>query len=331
MFPTRIRWLNREDVEKALPVSEAVEAVREAYISSYQGGVSQPPRMRIEATEADGVHLFMPSYDAGLGRTALKVVSVFPENVQRNLPPLMGLVALFDSETGAPLAVMDGGVFTAIRTGAASGVSVHALARPDARVVAVIGAGAQAPYQALGVCAVRPIERIHLYNRTRSRAESLAHWLQERLGHIRIEVFSTVEEAVRDADVICTATSAARPVLPAAAVKPGTHINAVGSFRQDMREFDRGVLERAGRVFVEQRSAALQEAGEVVDALGANVIAERDLIELGAVLAGEQTGRRERDEITVFKSTGIAAKDLYAAAYLYRRADLYDIGTQLDL
>lgn len=331
MFPSRVRWLNRADVEKALPVSEAVEAVREAYINSYRGTVSQPLRTRLEATAAKGVHLFMPSYDAGLGRTALKVVSVFPENAKRDMAPLTGLVTLFDSETGAPLAVMDGGVFTALRTGAASGVSAEALARPDARVVAVIGAGAQAPYQALSVCAVRPIERIHLYNRTRPRADRLARSLRERLPHVQVEVFSTVEDAVRDVDVICTATSAMEPVLSADFVKPGTHISAVGSFRKDMCEFDRDVLERAGRVFVEQRTAALQEAGEVVDALSANVIGEHDLIEIGAVLTGEHEGRRNPDEITVFKSTGIAAQDLYAAAHLYSRAHRHDIGAQLAL
>lgn len=324
-----IRWLSGTDVEKALPVSEAVAAVKDAYISATRGDVLQPMRMKLDVEREDGVHLLMPSHQSSLGRSAVKIVSVFPGNVRRNKPVISGIVALFDGETGAPLAVMDASVFTAIRTGAASGAATAALARPDARVLAVIGAGAQAPYQALTVGSVRPIERIHLYNRTPSRAEDMARWLQERRPDIDVSVFARVDQAVAEADVICTATSAQEPVLFGEHLKPGVHVNAVGSFRPNMRELDREVLRRASRLFVEIKDAAWEESGEVADAFEAGILGADDLVEIGAVLAGDAPGRRDADEITVFKSTGIAAQDLHAAARLFDRAEKEDIGTRL--
>lgn len=311
----------------------AIEAVREAYVAVARDEVVMPVRTQLAAERFGGVSLFMPSHAPGVARTALKLVSVYPDNPRRGLPAITGVVILLDAGTGAPLALMDARFLTALRTGAASGVATDVLARPDARTLAVIGAGAQAPYQALAVCAVRPIRAIHLFNRTRERAEALARRLREELGGrgVEIEVCATAAEAVRQADVICTATSAAEPVLPAAEVAPGTHVNAVGSFRLDMRELPRELLRRAGRVFVDQREAALEEAGEVIDALAAGVLASSDLIEIGAVIAGERPGRTGTGEITVFKSCGLAAQDLFAAARVLEEAERAGAGRWLDL
>lgn len=326
-----VRWFSGKDVERALPIEDAIEAVRDAYIGSYRGDVLQPVRLRLDVEQEGGAHLVMPSHQYELGRSAVKIVSVFPGNMGRSVPVITGIVALFDGNTGTPLALMDGAVFTAIRTGAASGVATAALARPDARTVAVIGAGAQAPYQALAVCSVRDIERIHLYNRTRQRAEDLARWLRTRCPGIEIEVFSSPNSATAKADVICTATAALEPILYSNDVRRGAHVNAIGSFRPNMRELDRDVLRVAERVYVEMQDAASQEAGEVADAYSAGIIGDDDLVEIGAVLAGDARGRRDADEVTVFKSTGIAAQDLHAATRLLERAEKEHIGTLLEL
>lgn len=326
-----VRWLSGKDVEQALPVDVAIEAVRHAYISVYRGDVLQPVRLRVDVERHGGAHLLMPSHQADLGRSAVKIVSVFPDNVERGLPAITGVVVLFDGETGAPMAMMDAALFTAIRTGAASGVATEALARSDARTVAVIGAGAQAPYQALAVCAVRDIERIHLYNRTREKAEDLARRLQTRCPEVDVRVFSSVQEAVAEADVVCTATGALAPILSGGDLRPGTHVNAIGSFRLDMRELDLDVFRRAGRVYIEKKDSAFEEAGELADAFNAGIITNGDLVEIGAVLAGDVGGRRDADEITVFKSTGIPAQDLHSAARLLERAEREEIGTLLEL
>lgn len=324
-----VRWLSGNDVEQALPMKVAIDAVRAAYMSAYRGDVVQPIRHRLDVEQ--GVHLVMPSHEHGLSRSAVKIVSVFPDNTGRGSPAITGVVALFDGETGFPLALLDAASFTAIRTGAASGAATEALANPDASSLAVLGAGAQAPYQALAVCAVRDIEHIRLHNRTRARAEALARWLQERLPDITVTVAASVAEAVADVDIVCTATAAQEPILLGSAVPEGAHVNAVGSFRKDMREFDVELSRRAGRVFVEDETAAFEEAGELADARQAGVLKTDDLVEVGAVFAGDAEGRRSADERTVFKSTGIAAQDLHVATRLFERAKAKDIGVRLPL
>ncbi|HEY8394573.1 MAG TPA: ornithine cyclodeaminase family protein [Thermaerobacter sp.] len=328
-----VRWLSASDVARCLSMEAAIEAVREAFVAVAREEVAMPPRMQLPAERFGGVSLFMPSHAPGPARTALKLVSVYPGNPQRGLPAITGVVVLLDGETGVPLALMDARVLTALRTGAASGVATEVLARPDARTLAVIGAGAQAPYQALAVCAVRPIRAIRIFNRTRARAEELARRLAAELGErgLEITVCDTPGEAVREADVICTATSAAEPVLDAADVPAGAHVNAVGSFRPEMRELPRDLLARAGRVFVDQREAVLEEAGEVIDALAAGTVDPARLIEIGAVIAGHHPGREREDEITVFKSCGLAAQDLFAAARVLAEAEAAGVGRWLEL
>lgn len=303
--------LGADDVRRALPMAEAIDAVRHGFEALHRGSVQMPTRLQVDAD--DGVSLFMPVHGAELARTCLKLVSVYPGNRDRDLPAINGLVVLVDGETGAPIAALEAASLTAIRTGAASGVATDLLARPDAATLGVIGAGAQAPDQAAAVCAVRAIRRIRLFNRTRERAEALAARLHRELSDVTVEVTGSAGEAIADADVVCTATNAHEPVLDADDVAPGTHVNAIGSFRAGMRELPRDLLARASRVVVDEVEAALHEAGEVIDAVESGVVARDQLVELGAALE-RGSGRREPDEITVFKSCGLAVQDLYAAA-----------------
>lgn len=324
----RIRFLGRGDVEQVLPLADAIDAVEQAYVAVSSGAVRMPVRVQLEA--GAGVSVFMPATAPELGRTALKAVSVYPGNAGRGLPTITGLLLLLDADTGRPLAAMEASHLTALRTGAASGVAARHLAREEAGVLALFGAGAQAPYQALAVCAVRPIREVRIVNRTRERAERLAAHLAARLPGVRVRVAGTAAEALEGADVVCTATSATEPLFDAALVPAGALVAAVGSFRRGMRELPRELLQRA-RVVVDQREAALEEAGELIDAVEAGALDPAALVEIGEIALGRAAGRRAADETVVFKSVGLAAQDLYAAARAYERALALGIGADLDL
>lgn len=311
-----IPWITAEQIRRALPMRRAVEAMREAFIAVSEGRARIPQRIAIPVPEREGVTLVMPGYmppDA-LG---LKVVSVFPHNPERGLPTIAALVVMLDPETGAPVAMLDGTFLTAWRTGAASGLATDLLARPDAESLALIGAGAQARTQLLAVCAVRPIRRVRVYSRTPDRARAFVAAMRGEEGVPEdIDVAPTPEAAVAEADVVCTATNSPTPVFDGRALRPGTHINAIGSFTLQMRELDEETFRRASRVVVDAREAALAEAGEVVWAIRQGILREQDLIELGEIAAGRQPGRRSAEEITLFKSVGLAAQDLVAARWV---------------
>jgi ornithine cyclodeaminase/alanine dehydrogenase-like protein (mu-crystallin family) len=308
-----------EDIRRALPMREAIEAMRAAFIAFSKGRAHIPQRLSISIPEQEGITLVMPGYvppDA-LG---LKVVSVFSRNLARGLPTISALVVMLDPETGAPAALLDGAFLTAWRTGAASGLATDLLARPDAESLALIGAGAQARTQLLAVAAVRPLRRVRIYSRTPTRAQALIQEMRGQEGIPKdIAVAPTPEAAVAEADIVCTATNSSVPVFDGQALRPGTHINAIGSFTLEMREVDEETFRRAARVVVDSRAAALAEAGEVVWAIRQGILREADLVELGEIAAGRRPGRERPEEITLFKSVGLAVQDLVAAQRVWQR------------
>jgi ornithine cyclodeaminase/alanine dehydrogenase-like protein (mu-crystallin family) len=312
-------FFTAEDIRRALPMREAIEAMRAAFIAFSEGRAHIPQRLSISIPEQEGITLVMPGYvppDA-LG---LKVVSVFPRNPARGLPTLSALVVMLDPETGAPAALLDGAFLTAWRTGAASGLATDLLARPDAESLALIGAGAQARTQLLAVAAVRSLRRVRVYSRTPARAQALIEEMQGQEGIPQdIAVAPTPEAAVAEADIVCTATNSSVPVFDGQALRPGTHINAIGSFTLEMRELDEETFRRAARVVVDSRAAALAEAGEVVWAIRQGILREADLVELGEIAAGRRSGRERPEEITLFKSVGLAVQDLVAAQRVWQR------------
>lgn len=322
-----LRLLTAAEVERCLPMADAIAAVAGAFVAVTRGRLAMPTRLQLET--ASGVSLFMPVNEREQG-TAVKVVSVHPDNPRRGLAAVTGVVLVLDADTGVPTALMDAAELTGRRTGAASGVATELLARPDARLLGLVGAGAQARYQALAVAAVRPIERVRVWNRTRERAEALAERLSADLEEATLEVAGSPAGAVAEADVVCTATSAQQPLLSADDLPAGVHVNAVGSFRPDMAEIDPAALGRA-RVVVDQRAAALEEAGEVIQAVDAGIVSAEDLVEIGAVLDGDQAGRGDEQEVTLFKSCGLAAQDLYAAVRVLEAADRREQGAVVEL
>lgn len=325
---TILRVLSRADVIRALPMPAAIEAVKSAYAIVSAGQADMPIRAPLRAAQ-DGLVFTMSAYLAPQKALAIKVVSIFPHNSERGLPLIHALVMVLDAETGQPVAVLDGGALTAIRTGAASGAATDVLARPDARTLAVIGCGVQARKQLEAVCAVRPIESVLAYDINRAAAEQFAAEMAQTTS-ARITVSDSADAAVSAADVVCAATTSQQPVFSGAALKPGTHINGVGSFTPDMREVDTLTLQRA-LIVVDSHEAALSEAGELIHALKSGILPpEAVQTEMGEIINGDKPGRTRADQITFFKSVGLAAQDAAAAALVLRSAEQHGLGTQVD-
>jgi ornithine cyclodeaminase len=254
------------------------------------------------------------------------VVSVVPGNVAVGLPAVPAAVLLLDAATGQVRALMDGTYLTALRTGAASGLATDLLARPDARVVALFGAGGQAPHQLEAISNVRAIERVWIVNRTRVHAERLAELVRAWPAAVRprevrvVRLGSEAHAAVADADVIATATGAREPLFPGTWVRPGTHVNAIGAFTPDARELPADLIARA-RIVVDQRAAALAEAGDIALAIAEGAISAAAIhAELGELVLGTRAGRASADEVTLFKSVGSAAQDVVVAELAWREA-----------
>lgn len=328
-----MRLLSADDVRRAAPMVAAIDAVEAAFVSLSAGYAEVPLRAHIETPERSATSFFMPARLAGPGGAALglKVVSVFPQNIGRGEPSIYALVTLLDPATGRPAAVLDGTYLTALRTGAGSGVATRHMARPDSRVLVLFGAGAQSLSQALAVCAVRPIERIWLVNRTRDRAQLLAARMRTAGIELDIRIAPSAEQALAEADVVCTATSSPTPLFDDGAVRPGTHINGIGSYKPSMAELPAATVARA-RVVVDQRQAAWAEAGDLVQARDAGLIDERHVVaELGEVAAGATPGRTGPEEITFFKSVGNAVQDVAVAALALAHAEELGLGVEVAL
>lgn len=329
----KLHLFSAADVHRALPMAEAIAAVRHAYIQLSAGRVQAPLRTALDVSPAD-VTLVMPFYEPPSGSAAgalgLKLVSVFESNVPRGLPLIHSVVLAVDTASGAPLALIEGATLTAIRTGAASGAATDALARPDAAVAAIFGSGAQARRQLEAVCTVRPIERVYVYS-----LDGADRFVAEMAGvgpvPADVRVASSPRQAVSEADVICTATTARTPVFDDGDLRPGVHINAIGVFTPDAREIDGATVRRA-RVFVDSVSAALAEAGDLLIPLQAGEITRDHFsTELGQVLAGDRPGRTSVEQITLFKSVGVAAQDAAAAQTILRNGLSLELGTVVEL
>jgi ornithine cyclodeaminase/alanine dehydrogenase-like protein (mu-crystallin family) len=307
--------LSEHEVVDLLDMPGCMTAMDAALTSLAHGDFHLPLRPVVKPPGESHFLGLMPTFRSGERPLyALKTVAIFPDNPARGLDPHQGTVTLYDGETGEVLAVMNASPITAIRTAAVSGVATRALAREDARVLAVVGAGHQARPHIEAMLEARPFEEIRIAARTRESAERLAaEWPDARATESN-------EEAVRGADVICTVTQSAEPVLEADWLSPGAHINAVGACLPHTRELDSATVARSS-FFTDRRESCENEAGDYLLALKEGAIADGHIkAELGEVLAGTAPGRTSPDEITVFESLGLAVEDLASAEYLMRRA-----------
>ncbi|HZT44974.1 MAG TPA: ornithine cyclodeaminase family protein [Gaiellaceae bacterium] len=317
--------LNEREVVELLDLPGCMAAMEQALVSLARGEFHLPLRPVVKPPGERHLLGLMPTYRSGERPLyALKTVAIFPDNPARGLDPHQGTVTLYDGETGEVLAVMNASPITAIRTAAVSGLATRALARDDARVLAIVGAGHQARPHVAAMLEARPFEEIRISARTRESAERLAaEWPSAR-------ALETNEEAVRGADVICTVTQSAEPVLRADWLTPGAHVNAVGACFPHTRELDAETVARSS-FFTDRRESCENEAGDYVIAKQEGAIADGHIkAELGEVLAGTAAGRSSQDELTVFESLGLAVEDLAAAEYLLRRAQETGRGTTVE-
>jgi ornithine cyclodeaminase/alanine dehydrogenase len=321
--------LSKKDVAGLLTIEDAIVAVEEAFRQLAMGNVTMPQRTAIRMPERHGLQLGMPAYIGGsVDALALKVVTVYPENpAKHGMPTTIGILLLNDPATGQPLAVMDAGFMTAVRTGAVSGVATKHLARKGARTVGVFGAGVMAQWQLAAVCAVRAIESAVVYDKDAGRAESYAADMSARLD-TPVSPVAQPRQAVEGQDVVIVATSATEPVFNGAWLAPGQHVNAIGSHAPGARELDTAAVVRS-RVFPDHIEACLAEAGDILIPLNEGVIGRDHLrASLGEVIAGIKAGRERDDEITLFKSVGLAIQDVATARLVYERARARTIGVE---
>lgn len=327
-----LRILSAAEVVQALPMAAAIEGMKTAFAQLSAGQVTVPVRVHVGVPQHDGVSLFMPALLHQSGDLAVKVVSVFPHNPTKGLPVINGIVLVLDETTGVPRALMDGGSLTAVRTGAVSGAATDLLANPDASSVAIIGSGVQARTQLEAVCTVRQITAVYVYSPNRDHAEAFAAAAAGR-GPIpaNVVVVHSAETAVSQADIICAATSSYTPVFDGRALKPGAHVNGVGSFRTTMQEIDLATVQRS-LVVVDSREAMWEEAGDLVIPLNAGDIAESHIhAELGELVSGAKPGRTSRDQITFFKSVGVAVQDAISGRIALENAVAHGLGTLVQL
>lgn len=314
--------LNQAEVEELLDMEGCIAAMEAAFLSLARGELHQPLRFIVRPPDRPDFIGLMPSHRAGERPLyALKTVCVVPDNPTRGLDPHQGTVTLYDGETGETRAVVNATPITAIRTAACSAVATRALARPDVHVLAVVGAGHQAKAH---LEALRDFDEIRIGSRKRESAEQLAAQFPNA------RAADSVEEAVRDADVVVTVTNSAEPVVHREWLKPGVHVNAVGACLPHMRELDTATVADSA-FFVDRRQSAENEAGDYLIPLGEGAIGDGHIrAELGEVLAGTHPGRKNVGELTVFKSLGLAVEDLFAAEYVVRRASEAGRGTALE-
>ena len=317
--------LSEHDVERMLTFPECIAVMEDALSALARGEVHQPLRSIVRAADAPGFLGLMPAYRGG-ARPAwgLKEICLFPGNPARGLDTHLGAVILHSGETGEPLAIMNASAITAIRTAAVSALATKLLAREDSSTLAIIGAGVQGRSHMKAIPVVREIREIRICSRTRAHADALARQASNARG------VDSVHEAVRGADIIITATSSKEPILRREWIGAGIHINAVGSSVASSRELDSMTM-AAASLFVDRRESTVNESGDFLMAVRDGAITEDAIrAEIGDILIGRARGRIAEDEITLFKSLGIAIEDLASAQFLYDKARATGAGSWVD-
>ncbi|MGO8794799.1 MAG: ornithine cyclodeaminase family protein [Candidatus Sulfotelmatobacter sp.] len=314
-----MRFIDREEVARRLSYEVCIPIVREAMKAFSKGETIQLLRSIMPLAEGRMFGI-MPGAMGPHAPFGAKLISIFPENVSQGGQSHQGLVVLFDPRSGAPVCVVHAGEITAIRTAAASAVATDELARKDARHLAILGSGEQAATHARAITKVRNLEAITIWGRSAERTRAVVERLQSELA-LPIKGAALVEEAVAKADIICTITSSAEPILKGAWVRPGTHLNLVGSSHAGPTEVDNDLVVRS-RFIADSRAGVLAQGAEFLRAKAAGLIGDDHIVaEIGQVLAGEIPGRRFADEITVYKSLGHVVQDLATAWMLYSQPE----------
>jgi alanine dehydrogenase len=322
--------LSEKQLQGLIDIEELIHTLEQAHIQYSTGKAVMPVRLVVPLPQIQGRITSMPGYlneDKALG---LKVVTYFHENSKQNLPAILATIMLFSAATGKMIAVMDGGFITAIRTACASALATQALANPGKVKLGILGAGVQARAHIQALARVRELKQIKIFSPSGASAATIKRDMEKPLA-VSIEVAQSAETVVRDSDLLVTVTTAKEPIIKSHWLKPGVHINAVGSHRPDLREID-GVTLSQAKVVVDSREAIMAECGDILLALKERSVSENVIhAEIGEVLAGTRAGRSNADEITLYKSVGIAIQDVAAAQLVYRKALDQNVGTHVEI
>ncbi len=323
--------LNRSDVQKLLTMPKAIEVVEAAFSELANGTAEMPPRTVLIDPDVAGWIAYMPAYLKRGGALGSKAVTVYKDNPAKfGLPTTLATILVQDNETGRVVAAMDGGYLTAMRTGAVAGVATKHMARSDARVGGVLGAGVQARQQAVAIAAASDVGTILNFSLDPDDARrEFADWVAEQTG-LPVELAKSGEELCRESDIVSLATTATNPIVEANWWKPGAHINGIGSHAPGLRELDTATVQKA-RVICDQRDACMAEAGDLQIPVEDGDYSWDDIAgDLGAVVNGEVDGRTSDEEVTLFKSVGLAIQDISCAALVYAEAGTNGIGEEFD-
>jgi alanine dehydrogenase len=322
--------LSEQEVQSLIDVDELIMALEQAHIQYSTGKAVMPVRLVVPLPQIQGRLTSMPGYldeDRALG---MKVVTYFQNNDRHGLPAILATIMLFSPETGKMIAVLDGTFITTIRTACVSALATRVLAKAATPVLGIIGAGVQARAHIRALSRVRKLDRIKIYSPSGTSGQKIKADLESESG-INIDLMPNAEQTVRDSDLVVTVSTAKEPVLKTEWLKPGAHINAVGSHRPDLREIDGATLSRS-RVVVDSRAAIMAECGDVLLAIKENSFSEQGIhAEIGEVLAGAKNGRTSAAEITLYKSVGIAVQDVATAQLVYRKALERQAGTHVEI
>ena len=319
-----LKLLSLSEVKQSITMPEAINAMERAFMQLAQHKVILPLRTGVPV-EKNGLMLTMPAYLATEKILGLKIVSVFPDNAQKNKPSINGAILLFDATSGEPLMLMDAGYLTALRTGAVAGLATKYFSQDQPSIVAIIGTGAQASAQLEAVAAVRQIQQVVVWSRHLDNAKKFA---REMSSLYDVQINEQLSATLKKADIICTVTGSTEPLLYLSDLQPHAHINAIGSHHPAMQEIDGEVLQKAV-VIVDQVDAATQEAGEIIRAIEQQKIKKESILELGSWLLKKAPSFQE--QLTVFKSVGLAIQDLSVAQVVYQNATKMDLGSTFKL
>ena len=322
--------LSQQEVKLCLPMSKAIQAVREAYIAFAKGQVKMPPVMHLDVSQYNGEIDIKSGYIEEFGLIGTKIASGFYDNHKLGLPPGIAIIILMDLKTSMPLAIMDGTYVTAYRTGAAGAVAANVLAKKDSEIIGVVGAGTQARMQILALREIFSLKEVKVWDINTAARDLYSKEMSEQLN-ITVEPVDSVKDAVVESDIVVTVTPSKKALVMKDWIKKGTHINAIGADGPGKQELDPMIIKVADKVVVDSLKQC-RIIGEIQHALKNGLIKEANIhAEIGQILIGEKKGRESDNEITLFDSTGLAAQDIAAANIVYKQAKERGMGKIVSL
>lgn len=322
--------LKKEDIIDVFSMKDAINASKDALEIYSKGEINIPLRINIDVPKENGQSLYMPGYVAGADALGVKIISVYPDNIEKGLDSISSMMVLKNEKTGEIASLIDGTYLTKLRTGALSGVATDLLSRKDSSIFALIGTGGQAKTQLEAILNIRPIKEVRVFGRNKDKAKDFVNRMESELGDkFDFNIFTTdsSEEAIENADIITCVTTSRQPVFDGKAVKKGSHINAVGSYTPEMQEIDPYILYNSDKIYVDTLDGVLNESGDFIIPMNEGKFSEDDITgELGEVVMGKIPSRESEDEITLFKTVGTAVLDIVTAKRIYDKAEEKNVG-----